>query len=112
MSMESAAYSSLYHIRTAQRDRRPFSWATVKRILAFAGPHRGPLVGFLVLSVVGAFLAVATPLLAGRVVDAIVGRRPVRPVLAIAIAIGVIAVVEAGARSAAALAVRPASARA
>ncbi len=95
MSMESAAYSSLYHLRTAQRDRRPFSWATVKRILTFAGPHRGPLVGFLVLSVVGAFLAVATPLLAGRVVNLIFAAAPFGQVLAIAIAIGVIAVVAA-----------------
>jgi ABC-type multidrug transport system fused ATPase/permease subunit len=95
MSMESAAYSSLYHLRTAQRDRRPFSWATVKRILTFAGPHRGPLVGFLVLSVVGAFLAVATPLLAGRVVNLIFAAAPFGQVLAIAIAIGAIAVVAA-----------------
>jgi ATP-binding cassette, subfamily B, bacterial len=95
MSMESAAYSSLYHIRTAQRDRRPFSWATVKRILAFAGPHRGQLVGFLVLSVVGAFLAVATPVLAGRVVNLIFAAAPFGQVLAIAIAIGVIAVAAA-----------------
>ena len=78
MSMEFAAWNSLYHMMTAQQDRRPFTWATVKRILGFARPHTAQLVGFLVLSVVGALLAVATPLLAGQVVDADLRRRPVR----------------------------------
>ncbi len=96
MSIQSAAWSSLYHIRTAQQDRRPFSWATVRRILGFARPHRVPLIGFLVLSVVGAFLAVATPLLAGRVVNLIFGAAPFGQVLRIALAIGAIAIAEAG----------------
>ncbi len=96
MSIQSAAWSSLYHIRTAQQDRRPFSWATVRRIMGFARPHRVPLIGFLVLSVVGAFLAVATPLLAGRVVNLIFGAAPFAQVLQIAIAIGAIAIAEAG----------------
>ncbi len=69
MSMEMAAWSSMYHAMIAQQDKRPFSWETVKRILAFATPQRAQLVGFLVLSVVGAVLAVATPLLAGQVVE-------------------------------------------
>jgi ABC-type multidrug transport system fused ATPase/permease subunit len=96
MSMEFAAWNSLYHMMTAQQDRRPFTWATVKRIAAFARPHAGLLVGFLVLSVVGAFLAVATPLLAGRVVDLIFASAPFTQVLQIAVAIAVIAIVEAG----------------
>ena len=96
MSMEFAAWNSLYHMMTAQQDRRPFTWATVKRILGFARPHTAQLVGFLVLSVVGAFLAVATPLLAGQVVNLIFATAPFAQVLLIAIAIGVIAIVEAG----------------
>ena len=76
MSMEFAAWNSLYSVMTAQQDRRPFSWATVRRILAFARPRRAMLAGFLALSVVGAILAVATPLLAGRVVDALVNQQP------------------------------------
>ncbi len=94
--MEMAAWNSLYHAMTAQQDKRPFSWATVKRIATFARPHRAQLVGFLILSVVGAFLAVATPLLAGRVVDAIVGSRGFGEVLRLAILIAVIALAEAG----------------
>ena len=96
MSMEFAAWNSLYHMMTAQQDRRPFTWATVKRILGFAKPHTAQLVGFLVLSVVGAFLAVATPLLAGQVVNLIFASAPFAQVLMIAIAIAVIAIVEAG----------------
>ncbi|HEY5783605.1 MAG TPA: ABC transporter ATP-binding protein [Microlunatus sp.] len=96
MSMEFAAWNSLYHMMTAQQDRRPFTWATVKRILAFAKPHTAQLIGFLVLSVIGALLAVATPLLAGQVVNLIFQAAPFAQVLRIAVAIGVIAIVEAG----------------
>ena len=96
MSMEFAAWNSLYHMMTAQQDKRPFTWATVRRIAAFARPHARLLVGFLVLSVIGAFLAVATPLLAGRVVDLIFNTAPYAQVLQIAIAIAIIAVAEAG----------------
>jgi ATP-binding cassette subfamily B protein len=96
MSMEFAAWNSLYHMMTAQQDRRPFTWATVRRIAGFAKPHAAQLVGFLVLSVVGAVLAVATPLLAGRVVDLIFQAAPFALVLQIAVAIGLIAIAEAG----------------
>ena len=96
MSMEFAAWNSLYHMMTAQQDKRPFTWATVKRIAGFARPHARLLVGFLILSVVGAFLAVATPLLAGRVVDLIFNAAPYVQVLQIAVAIAVIAIAEAG----------------
>ena len=96
MSMEMAAWSSLYHAMTAQQDKRPFSWQTVRRILAFATPQRAQLVGFLVLSVVGAVLAVATPLLAGQVVNAIVGAQPFAVIFRLAVLIAVIAIAEAG----------------
>lgn len=96
MSMEFAAWNSLYHMMTAQQDKRPFTWATVQRIGGFARPHARLLVGFLILSVVGAFLAVATPLLAGRVVDLIFNAAPYVQVLQIAVAIAVIAIAEAG----------------
>ena len=50
---------------------------------------------FLVLSVVGAFLAVATPLLAGQVVDALVNQESFTIVWQLALLIAIIAVVEA-----------------
>ena len=78
MDMEVTAWMSLYHAMNAQQDKRPFSRATLRRIAAFARPHRRQLAWFLVLSVVTAVLAVATPVLAGRVVDAIVDGWPSR----------------------------------
>ena len=47
MSMEVTAWTSLYHAMNAQQDARPFSQATLRRIAAFARPHRGRLAGFL-----------------------------------------------------------------
>ena len=96
MSMEFAAWNSLYSVMTAQQERRPFSRETVRRILTFARPHRRMLAVFLVLSVVGAFLAVATPLLAGQVVDALVNQESFTIVWQLALLIAVIALVEAG----------------
>lgn len=94
--MEMAAWSSLYHAMHAQEDKRPFSRATVRRIAVFARPHAKQLVGFCLLSVVGAVLAVATPLLAGRVVNAIVNGQPLGLLLRLAGLIAAIAVAEAG----------------
>ena len=96
MSMEMAAWNSLYHAMNAHEERRPFSRATVRRILGFARPHRAKLTGFLALSVVAAVLAVATPVLAGRVIDAIFSGGSADLVLTLAIVIAVLAVAEAG----------------
>jgi ATP-binding cassette, subfamily B, bacterial len=95
MDMEVTAWMSLYHAMNAQDDRRPFSKATLRRIGRFARPHRRRLTGFLVLSVITAALAVATPVLAGRVVDAIVDGSSVEVVLQLSAVIAVIAVLEA-----------------
>src|SRR5689334_11983703 len=96
MSMEMQAWSSLYQAMRAHDERRPFSRATLRRIAAFAYPHRRRLAVFLVLSIVGAVLAVATPVLAGRVVDALTRGGDVRTVLGLAALIAVLAVADAG----------------
>ncbi|WP_371601915.1 ABC transporter ATP-binding protein/permease [Streptomyces sp. NBC_01220] len=96
MSMEVTAWSSLHSAMNAQQDRRPFSRATVRRIAAFARPRRRELYRFLLLSIVMALLAVATPVLAGRVVDAIVQGKESGTVIRLALLIAVIAVAEAG----------------
>ncbi|MFD7549552.1 ABC transporter ATP-binding protein [Streptomyces sp. NPDC059816] len=96
MNMETTAWTQLNGLIHAQQDRRPFRRATLRRIAAFARPHRKPIVRFLLLSIVTSLLAVATPLLAGRVVDAIVSGGPPGTVVRIALLIAVIAVVEAG----------------
>ena len=96
MSMEGVAWSAVYRVATAQQERRPFSWATVRRIWGFARPQRRVLGVFVLLSVVAAFLAIATPLLAGQVVDAINRRSTPDVVVRLAVLIAVIAVAEAG----------------
>src|SRR5690349_24786080 len=96
MSMEMAAWNSMYHAMNQQDDKRPFSLATLRRIAGFAQPHRRALTGFLLVSVVTAFLAVAGPVLAGRVVDAIVDRADTDLVVRLAVAIAVVALGESG----------------
>ena len=95
MDMEVTAWTSLYHAMHAQEERRPFSRATLKRIGSFAKPHRRQLIQFLVLSVLTAILTVATPILAGRVVDAIVDGESEGLVIGLAVLIAAIAVAEA-----------------
>jgi len=95
MDMETTAWMSLYNTMNATDDRRPFSVATLRRIGRFARPHRRMLAWFLLLSVVTAVLAVATPVLAGWVVDALVVRSSLRVVVVLAVLIAVIAVAEA-----------------
>ncbi|MGB6051565.1 MAG: ABC transporter ATP-binding protein [Rhodococcus sp. (in: high G+C Gram-positive bacteria)] len=95
MSMEVTARSQLYRTMNASTQQTQFSKETAQRILTFARPHRRKLVGFLVLSVVLAALAVATPVLAGRVVNAIVDGDPFDVVLRLSAAIAAIAVVDA-----------------
>jgi ABC-type multidrug transport system fused ATPase/permease subunit len=96
MSMEVAAWNSMWHAMNRQDDKRPFSRATLRRILALARPQRRVLAAFLLLSVVTAFLAVATPVLAGQVVNAIVEARDARLVITLAVGIAVIALTESG----------------
>ncbi|NDZ82767.1 ABC transporter ATP-binding protein [Streptomyces sp. SID10853] len=96
MDMEVTAWQSLRSAMNAQQDRRPFSRATLRRIATFAGRHHRQLYRFLLLSVVTALLAVATPVLAGRVVDAIVQGRGSGTVTRLAWLIAAIALAEAG----------------
>ncbi|WP_295650209.1 ABC transporter ATP-binding protein [uncultured Dietzia sp.] len=76
-------------------DRSVFTRENFRRIGQFARPHTRLIVVFLVLSVFGASLAVLTPLLAGRVVTAIVDHQSVRIVIGLAVAIAAIGVIEA-----------------
>ncbi|WP_449063918.1 ABC transporter ATP-binding protein [Planomonospora algeriensis] len=96
MSMEMTAWNALYRTMNAQEERRPFSVATLRRIGVFARPHRRRLAVFLLLSVVTAVLTVATPVLAGDAVGAIVAGEPLDVVVGLAALIAAIAVAEAG----------------
>ncbi|MFV2178176.1 ABC transporter ATP-binding protein [Actinomadura sp. LOL_016] len=93
MDMEVTAWMSLHHAANAQ-DRRPFNKPTLRRIGAFARPHRRTITAFLLLSVILAVLAVATPVLAGLVVDSINDRAETSTVVWLAALIAVLAVAE------------------
>src|SRR5690242_92822 len=87
MALESAMHG--------EQKKRPFTRATLRRIAVFARPHRRALVAFLVLSVISATLAVASPVLAGWVVDAIIKHGSEGRVLGLAGAIAGVAVLDA-----------------
>jgi ABC-type multidrug transport system fused ATPase/permease subunit len=98
MSLETVARQSLYrqtHARGGDlhslADRR-----LLGRIWRFAARHHRRLGVFVAVSVVGAVLTVATPLLAGRVVDEITGRGRAATVVVLAAVIAAVAVAEAG----------------
>jgi ABC-type multidrug transport system fused ATPase/permease subunit len=93
--METTAWMSLHKTINAQQDKRPFSKETLARITRFAEPHRTKIVWFVGLSVVMAVLAVATPVLAGRVIDEVVAEAEARTVVTLAVLIAIIAVAEA-----------------
>ncbi|PKT73133.1 ABC transporter [Streptomyces populi] len=95
MSMETTAWTQLHSVMNAQQERRPFDRATLRRIAAFARPHRRRIAQFVLLSVVTALLAVATPVLAGHVVDTIVAHGDESTVVRLSVLIAVIAVAEA-----------------
>lgn len=61
MSMETTAWTQLQSVMRAEQDSRPFARATLRRIGAFARPHKRRIVYFVLLSIVTALLAVATP---------------------------------------------------
>jgi ABC-type multidrug transport system fused ATPase/permease subunit len=96
MSMETTAWTQLHSVMTAQAERRPFARATLRRIAAFARPHRAGIVRFVLLGVVTALLAVATPVLAGHVVDAIVSGHDSGRVVRLSLLIALVALAEAG----------------
>ncbi|MEV4111896.1 ABC transporter ATP-binding protein [Nonomuraea sp. NPDC049695] len=95
MSMEMTAWHQLYSMNN-KKERRPVTRATLRRIGGFARPHRRRIALFLLLSVVMAGLAVGSPLLAGRVVDAIFHGEPLDVVVVVALAIAGLALAEAG----------------
>ena len=97
MSLETVARQSLYrqtHARGGDlhslADRR-----LLRRIWRFAGRHHRRLAVFLAVSVGAAGLTVATPLLAGRVVDEITGAGSSAMVTTLAAVIAAVAVAEA-----------------
>lgn len=97
VTMQQSAMRSMMRAESGDvaLDRAVFTRENFRRIGIFARPHSKLIAVFLVLSVLGAVLAVATPLLAGRVVTAIVDQSAFRIVLLLALAIAAIGIIEA-----------------
>ncbi|MFD4671577.1 ABC transporter ATP-binding protein [Lentzea sp. NPDC058450] len=91
-------FNAWYALESAMQDEksRRVSRATLKRVARFARPQRRAVYGLLATSAVAAVLAVASPVLAGRVVDTIIGGRDFGLVVWLALAIAGVAVLEAG----------------
>ncbi|ALE91358.1 ABC transporter [Arthrobacter alpinus] len=96
MSMEGAAWSSLWSTMRSDKGDGGISKDTLRRTVLFAKPYSRKLLVFVLLSVVSAALAVATPVLAGQVVDAIVAKTAVKTVVNLALLIALVAVLDAG----------------
>jgi ATP-binding cassette subfamily B protein len=69
-----SSWTMLRSIRDSETvSQHEISRGTTRRILSFARPYRGDIAVFLVTVVLGAGIGVATPVLAGHVVNAITG---------------------------------------
>ncbi len=76
--------------------RRPVARETRRRVREFARPHRRTITTFLLLATASAVIGVATPLLAGRAVNAIVDREARGTLVVLGLAIALVAVLDAG----------------
>jgi ATP-binding cassette subfamily B protein len=68
---------------------------TIRRVVSFARPYRKELAVFLVLTVISSVIGVATPLLAGEVINEITSNGTVKAVLLIAAVIAGLAILDA-----------------
>ncbi|MFC6712990.1 ABC transporter ATP-binding protein [Branchiibius cervicis] len=96
MDVHSAARSAVYRSMQSRQDKRPISRTLLRRIWGFGRPHRRELAFFFLVSIITAVLAVASPLVAGQVVDAITAADPASRVVGLALLIALIALGEAG----------------
>ncbi|MHC6175556.1 ABC transporter ATP-binding protein [Glutamicibacter endophyticus] len=94
MSMEHAAWSSLWKLQH-EGSERAYDERTPRRVLRFAAAYKPRLVIFVLFSIISAGLAVITPVLAGRVVDAIVGQDSWETIRNLAMIIAGVAVLDA-----------------
>lgn len=94
--MEMTAWSSMHTMVHGKNTDGRISRETLRRIGGFAARHKQRIALFVLLSIVSAVLAVATPLLAGQVVNAIVDGDTQSTVIWLAVVIAIIAIAEAG----------------
>jgi ATP-binding cassette subfamily B protein len=92
-SIHAYAWQSMPRSRNGSgRKVPPGTW---KRILRFATPYRAALIVFLLIIVADALIGVATPVLAGRVINDITAHAAVHVVVWIAVVIAILAVIDA-----------------
>ncbi|HEY2272566.1 MAG TPA: ABC transporter ATP-binding protein [Jatrophihabitantaceae bacterium] len=91
-SMHSYAWRSMPRSRGGTGRKVPRG--TWRRILRFATPYRAALIVFLIMIIADALIGVATPVLAGRVVNDITARAAVHVVAWIAAVIAILAVID------------------
>ena len=89
------SWMALHSAMQQDGEAKSVNRATVRRVASFARPHRRTIVSFLLLATVSAVLGVATPVLAGRAVNAIVKGRATSTVVGLSVLIAAIALVEA-----------------
>lgn len=97
MSMETVARQTLYRQTHAKAGdlRSLANRALLARIWRFSSRHHRRLRAFLAVSVVSALLAVATPVLAGKVIDQIVSGGAPHVIVGLAVVIALVALAEA-----------------
>jgi ATP-binding cassette subfamily B protein len=96
MQMDFSHWMALESAMQGAPPKRTFTRATLARVWGFARPHKRSLAAFLLLSVAAALLTVATPILAGWVVDEIVEGGDQGRIVVLALLIAGLALVDAG----------------
>ncbi len=97
MSMASGMGPAWRNLRTDRSvTNQKLSRDTVRRVVAFARPHRAPIAFFLVLTVIDAALVIVPPLLLKDIVDNGISKGNAALVTWLALAVAVVAVVDAG----------------
>jgi ATP-binding cassette subfamily B protein len=90
-----AGYTMMRSMRREDLSKKSLRSGTARRVLRFARPYRRELGFFTVVIVLDALIGVATPVLAGKVVNEITSHGQVRVVVWIAAIIAALAVVDA-----------------
>ncbi|MGH9000422.1 MAG: ABC transporter ATP-binding protein [Acidimicrobiia bacterium] len=90
-----SSWMALRSAMQGDQPSRPLKRQTLARIWAYARPHRWTMAAFLLLATATAVLGVATPVLAGQAVDAIVKGREATVVVGLAVLIAAVALVDA-----------------
>jgi len=89
-------WMALHSAMQGEPPKKAFTKAILSRVWGFARPYKRALTSFLLFSVVAAVLSVATPLLAGQVVDEIVNEGGSRStVVRLALLIALVALLDA-----------------